>query len=83
MGIASLISGIVSLVMMFFVVVAKISFGSIPSICAILGIILGIMQNKKEKDSKATAGIILCLIYVVIFIIIAVRGVMMMRSMLQ
>lgn len=82
MGIASLILGIVSLVMMFLVLVAKISFGAIPSICAIVGIILGIMQNKKEKESKATTGIILCLVYIVIFIIIAVRGVIMMRSML-
>lgn len=83
MGIASLILGIVSLVMMFLVLVAKISFGAIPSICAIVGIILGIMQNKQEKDSKATTGIVLCLIYVAIFIIVAVRGVMMMRSILS
>ena len=82
MGIASLILGIVSLVMMFLVLVAKISFGAIPSICAIVGIILGIMQNKQEKDNKASTGIVLCLIYVVIFIIIAVRGVMMMKSQL-
>lgn len=83
MGIASLILGIVSLVMMFLVLVAKISFGAIPSICAIVGIILGIMQNKQEKDSKATTGIVLCLIYVAIFIIVAVRSVVMMRSILS
>lgn len=82
MGIASLILGIVSLVMMFLVIVAKISFGSIPTICAIVGIVLGIMQNKKEKDQKATIGIALCLIYIAIFIIIVVRSVIMMKSML-
>ena len=82
MGIASLILGIISLIMMFLVIVAKISFGAIPTICAIVGIIIGIMQNKKEKDQKDTIGIALCLIYIAIFIIIAVRGVIMMRSML-
>ena len=82
MGIASLVLGVVSLVMMFLVIVTKISFGAIPTICAIVGIVLGIMQNKKEKDKKATIGVVLCLIYIAIFIIIAVRGVMMMRSML-
>lgn len=82
MGIASLILGSVSLVMMFLVIVAKISFGAIPTICAIVGIIIGIMQNKKEKDQKATIGIALCLIYIAIFIIIAVRSVIMIRSML-
>jgi len=82
MGIASLVLGIVSVIMMFLVIVAKISFGAIPTICAIVGIIIGIMQNKKEKDQKATIGIALCLIYIAIFIIIAVRGVIMMRSML-
>lgn len=81
MGIASLILGILSLVMMFLSLISKISFGAIPSICAIVGIILGIMQNKKERDGKATAGIVLCLIYILIFIIIAVSGIMMMRSM--
>ena len=64
MGIASLILGIASLVMMFLVIIAKISFGVIPTICAIVGIIIGIMQNKKEKDQKATIGIVLCLIYI-------------------
>lgn len=83
MGTASLILGIVSLIMMFLVLVSKISFGAIPSLCAIIGIILGIMQNKKEKDNKATIGIILCLIYVGIFIIIAIRSVIMMRSILS
>ena len=82
MGIASLILGIVSLVMMLLVFTAKISFGAIPSICAIVGIILGIMQNKNEKDNKATIGIILCVIYIVIFVIIAVSSVVTMRSML-
>lgn len=83
MGTASLILGIVSLIMMFLVLVFKISFGAIPSICAIIGIILGIMQNKKAKDSKATIGIILSLIYVGIFIIIVIRSVIMMRSILS
>lgn len=80
MGLASLILGIISLVLMFLTLSTKISFGAIPSICAIIGIILGIMQNKEEKNNKATTGIILCLIYVVIFIIIAIRGIMTMKS---
>lgn len=82
MGLASLILGIISLIMIFIVLVAKISFGAIPSVCAIVGIIFGIMQNKQKKDIKATFGIMLCLIYVVIFIIIAIRGIILMRNML-
>lgn len=75
MGITSLVLGIISIVMMFLVIVAKISFGAIPTICAIVGIIIGIVQNKKEKDKKATIGIALCLLYIAIFIIIIVRSV--------
>ncbi len=80
MGMVSLILGIISLIMMFLIIVTKISFGAIPSICAIVGIVLGIIQNKKEKDKKATIGIVLCLIYIAIFIIIAVRSIMMIKS---
>lgn len=80
MAIASLILGIASLIMIFLSITIKISFGVIPSICAIIGLILGIMQNKKEKDSKATIGIIAGIIYIVLFIIIAVRGILIMKS---
>ena len=82
MGIASLVLGILSLVSMFLILTFKISFGAIPSIMAIVGIILGIIQNKQQKDNKATTGIILCVMYIVIFIIIAIRSIMIMNSQL-
>ncbi len=82
MGIASLVLGILSLVSMFLILIFKISFGAIPSIMAIVGIILGIIQNKQQKDNKATTGIILCVMYIVIFIIIAIRSIMIMNSQL-
>ncbi len=82
MVIASLVLGILSLVSMFLILIFKISFGAIPSIMAIVGIILGFMQNKKQKDNKATTGIILCVMYIVIFIIIAIRSIMIMNSQL-
>jgi hypothetical protein len=80
MGIASLILGILSLILLFLVLIFKISFGAIPTIMAIVGIILGIMDNKQQKNSKATAGIILCIIYIAIFIITAVGSVIMLRN---
>ena len=61
MGIASLILESVSLVMMFLVIVAKISFGAIPTICAIVGIIIGIVQNKKETSHKVISK--MCSLY--------------------
>jgi len=76
MGIASLVLGILSLIAMFFILVFKISFGAIPSIMAIVGIILGIMDNKQQKNRQATTGIILCGIYIAIFIIIAIKSIM-------
>lgn len=82
MRIASLVLGILSLVSMFLILIFKISFGAIPSIMAIVGIILGIIQNKQQKDNKATTGIILCVMYIVIFIIIAIRSIMIMNSQL-
>lgn len=82
MGIASLVLGILSLISMFLILVFKISFGAIPSIMAIVCIILGIMQNNQQKDNKATTGIILCVMYIVIFIIIAIRSIMIMNSQL-
>ena len=82
MGIASLVLGILSLVSMFLILIFKISFGAIPSIMAIVGIILGIIQNKQQKDNKATTGIILCVMYIVIFIIIAIRSIMIMNNQL-
>ena len=82
MGIDSLVLGILSLVSMFLILIFKISFGAIPSIMAIVGIILGIIQNKQQKDNKATTGIILCVMYIVIFIIIAIRSIMIMNSQL-
>ena len=73
MGIASLILGIISLVMMFLVLVAKISFGAIPTIIAIIGIILGIMGIKNENDVKAKLGLVFSIIYFLIFLVIAIH----------
>lgn len=82
MGLASLILGGLGLGMMFLTLLAKISFGSIPTICVIIGLILGIMDMKKEKNKQAMTGIILCCIYILIFIIIAIRSVVMIKSVL-
>ena len=82
MGITSLILGIVSLVLMLLVLTIEISFGILPIICAIVGIVIGIMQNKKEKDLKATIGIILCVIYIILFIFFAIRSFITVKNML-
>ena len=79
MGIASLVLGIVSLTMAFLELTEHILFGAIPSTCAIVGVILGIMQNKQEKDNKATIGIVLCIIYAIVFIVAVVSGIMKMK----
>lgn len=49
MALVSFILGLVSIVMMSLTLLLKISFGSIPSVCAITGLIIGIVQNKKKK----------------------------------
>ena len=74
MGIASLIAGIVSLVMILLGMISKwtISFGALPSIAARLSLILGIIdiiQKRKNGESfkKSIIGIILGIIYIIIF----------------
>lgn len=64
MAIASLVLGIVSLV--FFCA----WYLSIP--CAIVGLILGIIANKKFKTGMATAGIILSIIGIVTGVTMAI-----------
>ena len=75
MGIASLILGFLSLISIFLTLIFKVSFGGISSIMAIVGLILGIMQNKQQKDNKAVTGIFLSIMYIVIFIIVVVRNI--------
>ena len=80
MGIASFILGIIALGMMLLIFVFKISFGSAPSLCAIVGLILGIIQYKKDKDRNAKKGIILAIIYIVIFIIVTIVGLFIIKN---
>lgn len=75
MGIASLILGFLSLISIFLTLIFKVSFGGISSIMAIVGLILGFMQNKQQKDNKAVTGIFLSIMYIVIFIIVVVRNI--------
>lgn len=82
MGIASLISGIMSIVMLLLMAVSKwiIDFGALPSVAAIIAIILGIMdirekQKIKENYNKSLIGIILGSIYVIIFSLIAISSI--------
>ena len=82
MGIASLVLGILSLVAMILMFAFKISFGAIPSVMAIVGIVLGIMDIKNNKNKMAITGLILCAIYFIIFIFIVIRSVTVMRSQL-
>lgn len=55
MAIASLVLGIVSIVL-------GACFWYISAPGAIVGLILGIMSNKAQKKGLATAGIVLCII---------------------
>lgn len=65
MAIASMILGIVS------IVTSCIWYLGIP--CAIVGLILGILHNKKnEKSGMATAGIVCSIISLVLVILILV-----------
>lgn len=63
MAIASMVLGIVSIVL-----VCCTYFLSIP--CAIVGLVLGIMQNKTHgKNGMATAGIVCSIVSIVLSII--------------
>ena len=76
LSIASLILGIVSLVLFCFWYI------SLP--CAIVAIILGIIGRKKGGKGMGTAGIVLgaiALVIVVVILILAAVGVSMLASM--
>lgn len=76
MSIASLILGIVSLVLFC------VWYLSIP--CAIIAIILGVMGRKKGGKGMATAGIVLgaiAIVLVVVVLILAAIGVGVLSSM--
>lgn len=76
MAVASMVLGIVAIVL------SCIWYISIP--CAIIGLILGIMYNKKNaKSGMATAGIvcsIIALILVVVVLLMAVAGLAFLGS---
>jgi predicted PurR-regulated permease PerM len=70
-GVVSLIFGILSIVSVLFTTFAIFA----PLAClifAILGLIFGIVQNKKSKNKWATAGIVLSAIGLISNIIIAI-----------
>lgn len=67
MGIASLVLGIISLVL------SCIWYISIP--CAVVGIILGVLQNKKNKIGLATGGIVCSIIGIVLCVLLIVLAV--------
>lgn len=76
MSIASLILGIISLVLFCF------WYLSLP--CAIIAIILGVMGRKKGGKGMATAGIVLgaiAIVLVVVILILAAVGIGVLSSM--
>lgn len=68
MGIASLVLGIVSIVMSC--CITYIGLG-----CGIVGVILGFMSNKKQKNGVTTAGIVCSIIGIVLSIIMIIVGI--------
>lgn len=65
MGIASLVLGIVSIVM-------SCCITYVGLICGVVGIILAIMSNKKGKNNMATAGLVCSIIGIVLAIILII-----------
>lgn len=68
MGIASLVLGIVAIVMSCCITYVGLA-------CGVVGIILGIMSNKKGKNNMATAGLVCSIIGVVLSIILIIVGI--------
>lgn len=68
MGIASLVLGIVSIVMSC--CITYIGLG-----CGIVGVILGVMSNQKNKNGITTAGIVCSIIGIVLSIILIIIGI--------
>ena len=58
MGVASLVLGIISLVIAVFVP----AFGWVASIIALVGVILGAVAKKKGAKGAATAGLVMSII---------------------
>ena len=88
MGVASLILGILSLVMLALAMFRSISFGAIPTLFAIAGLISGIKEiNEKRKNNEgckqSVIGVILCSIYIIIFIITVITSVTSMNQKLN
>ena len=80
MAIASVILGIFSIVGII-VAFMNISLGALPTFSAIVGIVLGIMEIKYKGNKKlALTGIVLCIIYFIAFIIMAVSSIISMRN---
>lgn len=68
MAIASMVCGIVSIVL-----VCCSYYISIP--CAIVGLVLGIMSNKKfGKNGMATAGIVCSIVTIALSVIVIILG---------
>ncbi len=70
-AVASLVLGIISIVF-------GCCFWYVGIICAVIGLVLGIMANKESKSGLATAGIVLSIIALalgVLWIILLIAGV--------
>lgn len=68
MAIASMVLGIASIVCLCI-------NGYIAIICAIVGLVLGIMNNKKHTKSKmATAGIVCSIITLALWVVLLILG---------
>ncbi len=80
MAIASVLLGIFSIIGII-VAFMNISFGALPTFSAIVGIVLGIMEIKYRGNKKlAITGIVICIIYFIAFIIVAVSSAISMRN---
>lgn len=83
MAVASVLLGILSIAGII-VTFMNISFGSLPTFSAIVGIILGIMEIKYKGNKKlAITGLVLCIIYFIVFILVAISSVISMKNKLS
>ena len=80
MGIASLILGILSMGMLALIIIVRINLDAIPTILAMIGLILGIKGRKQEKSRQATIGIVLCSTYLGIFLITIIRSILIIKN---
>ena len=80
MAITSVLLGIFSIIGII-VVFMNIPFDALPTFSAIVGIVLGIIEIKYKGNKKlAITGIVLCIIYFIAFIIVAVSSVISMKN---